>query len=146
METRWPGAWPPTSALAGDRPQRYVLRLVLVLCLSLALVACAQPRQGDGAKSPAPSPSPGTPIALSEQGQGGLGKVAFVRGGDIFALDFASGQERKLAEGKTPRWSPDGQWVYFSKGKEGWRARPDGSGLQPIGPIALFPPKGDRLA
>jgi len=104
--------------------------------------------------TPAASPSPGaTPVATATATpavtaratatpavtaaptatpSAGLGKLAFMRDGDIWVLDVGSGQERQLTSdggNKEPRWSRDGRWLAFAKGEAGaiWVMREDGS-------------------
>lgn len=115
----------------------------MLLGAMLALAACIAGVHEKGAGS-FPSPERETSVTLKPEV--GLGKVAFVRAGEIYVQDLPSGLEVRVAEGKAPRWSPDGRWVYFSSGKEGWRVRPDGSDLQRIGALGLLSPRGDRLA
>lgn len=51
-----------------------------------------------------------------------------------------------MAEGRSPRWSPGGQWLYFLRDGKLLRARPDGTDLQRVGFPGLISPSGDRLA
>ena len=97
------------------------------------------------------TPTP-TPTAAPAAG---LGKLAFVREGDIWVLDVDSGQERQLttdAGAQAPRWSPDGQWVAFRKVQTGelWVVRADGSGATQVEESALgraaWAPNNNRLA
>jgi hypothetical protein len=69
--------------------------------------------------------------------------VTFVRGAgaarhDIWIAALAAGAKpRRLAPGRNPRFSPDGEWVAFSAPAQGtwrlWRMRPDGSARAAIG-------------
>jgi Tol biopolymer transport system component len=95
------------------------------------------------------------------------------QGGDLAYLDGsrlmlrkASGETRVVVSGGepvhvgfTPQWSPDGAWIYFSRGWQGnqltsWRVRPDGTGLQQVSPLEDWgmetmpspDPTGDRVA
>jgi Tol biopolymer transport system component len=76
--------------------------------------------------------TPAVTAAPTATPSAGLGKLAFVRDGDIWVLDVGSGQERQLTSdggNKEPRWSPDGRWLAFAKGEAGaiWVMREDGS-------------------
>jgi Tol biopolymer transport system component len=69
--------------------------------------------------------------------------VAFVRGGDggrmellVLGLD-SDGPPRRLAPGRHPAFSHDGEWIAFAAPYQRelrlWRMRPDGTGRAPIG-------------
>lgn len=98
------------------------------------------------------------------------GSIAFVRGGDVWAIDSDGGNERQLTSTpepeQAPAWSPDGSTIAFSRGllsprvvaddgfapADVWIARADGSGPRRITTGALpetepsFAPDGRRLA
>lgn len=61
-------------------------------------------------------PAEATATALVRTGP--TPKLAFIRGGDIWTLDLATRQERRLTSGGTyrqPRSSAAGRWVAFLK-------------------------------
>jgi hypothetical protein len=67
------------------------------------------------------------------------GQIAYVQNGNLWLLDLAGGSARQLTtngESGGPAWSPDGQWIVFSRRAVGpehlWRIRPDGSGLEQV--------------
>lgn len=90
--------------------------------------------------------------------------VAFINGNRLMLLK-ANGETREVVPGGepvhaefTPQWSPDGGWIYFSRGRDGhqrtfWRVHPDGTGAQQVSPaedwgIEVMPspdPTGDRV-
>ncbi len=60
-------------------------------------------------RSDVPSPT----VALAS-----LGKLAYVRDGDVWVVDLDSGHERRLTsegQNRRPRWSSDGQWLAVTK-------------------------------
>ena len=62
-------------------------------------------------------------IAVDVRPQGG-GQV------DVWILDQAQSTLARLttAGGRTPVWSPDGEWIYFERSQDIWRRRSDFSG------------------
>ncbi len=67
--------------------------------------------------TPTPSPAPSaTPVPR-------LGKIAFLRGGDVWSRNLDNGEQVRLTEGGNsarPRWSPSGEWLSFFRGNELW--------------------------
>src|SRR5437667_283985 len=64
-----------------------------------------------------------------------LGRIAFVRGDDIWVKELAGGEERRLTDDQrntAPRWSADGKWIAFQKrpdngfGLSGWVVSAEG--------------------
>ena len=122
-----------------------MLRLLAILGLALLglglLTGCAEEEEGATATTtptaavvttPAAIPSPGATPAATATPAAGLGKLAFVRDGDIWLLDVESGEERQFTSdggNAEPRWSPDGRWLAFVKAEAGaiWLMREDGS-------------------
>ncbi len=95
-----------------------------------------------------------TATAVS-QNQGLLGKLAFIRGGDVWVKELPDGTTRRLTTdgiNDWPRWSPDGQWLQFRKLRAAdWVMRADGSDARDVadGNNTLsveWSPKGDALA
>ena len=58
--------------------------------------------------------------------------------GALFVVDLPAGEPRKVAEIEdwrwqaTPAWSPDGQWLCFTNGKELRLVKTDGTGERPL--------------
>ena len=97
----------------------------------------------------APEPIP-TPTLVP-----GLGKLAYVQGGDIWVKTLPDGEPQRLTtDGLNcePRWSPSGQWLAFRKGEhQVWLMSADGNDAcslnedATVGPFA-WAPVSDRLA
>ncbi|HET9476409.1 MAG TPA: LuxR C-terminal-related transcriptional regulator [Dehalococcoidia bacterium] len=90
---------------------------VLVGLAVLAWGVAATSWSGEGGKGLPGSPTPGgaPPQTLP------LGRVAFVRDGDLRLLDLDSGEERELVTGvnaQRPKWSASGRWIAFEMGPE----------------------------
>lgn len=91
-----------------------------------------------------PSGSVEPPVAVQ-----GLGRVAFVREGDIWTKDLPDGEEMRLTDcgGRTsPKWSPSGEWLTFLKDEEAWIIRRSGGEARPGAARAVWSPVEDRLA
>ncbi|MGH2353063.1 MAG: TolB family protein [Chloroflexota bacterium] len=89
----------------------------------------------------------------------GLGRLAFVCGGDIWVKDLPDGEARRLTQdghNSRPRWSPSGDWLAFQKeaGRPGpqqvWVIRRSGEDGHPVETApaadAVWSPAADRLA
>jgi len=94
-------------------------------------------------------PTP-TPIAGAS-----LGKLAYIKGGDVWVKELPGGTPQRLTtdgRNREPRWSPLGQWLAFRKGDdELWVMRDDGRDAHPVekgAKITAFEwsPVEDRLA
>jgi len=105
--------------------------------------------------TPSPSPLPTeTPSPITTP-TANLGKLAYVKGGDIWVKTLPDGEPQRLttdARNSDPRWSPSGEWLAFRKGefKQVWVMRADGSDARslmavPDGAFAWAPGE-DRLA
>lgn len=78
------------------------------------LVRMGPPTAGQPA-TPATAGAATTTAATAEVD---LGKVAFVREGDIWVKDLPEGEERRLTSdgvNAEPKWSPSGEWLAFRK-------------------------------
>jgi Tol biopolymer transport system component len=125
----------------------------------------ATPSPGATAAATATATATATPAVAAtpaETSTAGLGKLAFIRDGDIWVMDVDSAQETQLTtDGQNwwPQWSADGEWIAFRKRvpqgesetlTEVWTMRPDGSGATLVGESAMFgpiwAPDDDRLA
>lgn len=94
----------------------------------------------------------------TEYATAGLGKVAFIRQGDLWVKSLPAGPERQLTKGgsaSSPRWSASGEWILYWKGPPadpgdiGVRViRADGSGNRWVGINvgAAWSPVTDLLA
>jgi len=66
---------------------------------------------------------------------GARGKVAFIRGGDLWTYDLERGEARRLTTtggAAMPRWSGSGSWLSFAREGQLWVVRADGAGLAPV--------------
>lgn len=104
--------------------------------VSLEADASATPGRGSGAVGQAAHPT---------------GRIAFVRGGDVYVIDAAAGVERRLTQdgaAAAPWWSVDGRQLFFEKDSGGqqhtWRWRPD-SGAAEV-PTGVWSPDGTKVA
>ena len=75
------------------------------------------------ANRPRPVPTDVGQTAAADQPSARLlpGRIAFIRDGDVYTLDLATGAERRLtADGVSaePRWSASGHWLAFFKGRD----------------------------
>jgi TolB protein len=85
-----------------------------------------------------PGPMDGDP-SCSSDGASVVYARSFARAdSEIWLHSFDSGQsERALAPGREPAFSPDGQWIAYSRSETApptlWRVRRDGSGRSRLG-------------
>jgi Tol biopolymer transport system component len=82
-----------------------------------------------------------------------LGKVVFLRGGDIWVSDLDTGRETRLTEGggnEYPRWSTSGQWVAFLQERTLWVVSAEGGFPLRVSDVAAenasWSPVADQLA
>lgn len=52
--------------------------------------------------------------------------------GKIKAYDFEQNQPRELGPGKSPTWSPDGEWIAYLDHDTYYAMRPDGKEKNPL--------------
>src|SRR3954471_3203536 len=77
------------------------------------------------------------PTLASATVSGENGRIAFVRGGDIWTVNRAGTKQVHVTNGSVfdtdPAWSPDGKWIAFTRyrahGTDIYRVRSDGSHL-----------------
>ncbi len=133
------------------------LRLSLWLIqIAVLLAACnPAPTAKDPAspiRAPATQPTRATPAPKLQ-----LGKLAFVKGGDVWVKDLPDGvavQLTKDGSAREPRWSASGQWISFSKdtaaGPEVWVVQGDGRNAHRLdGPSiskAVWSPTREEMA
>ncbi len=127
---------------------------LLSLLLTFLLAACGtfevnarlmRPAEVTATAQAALTPSP-TPAPR-------LGKIAFVRGGDLWVLDLDTGRERRLTQGiriKRPTWSPSGRRIAFFKDRQLWTVSVEEEAPRRISAVAVtqaaWSPVEDRLA
>ncbi len=97
--------------------------LWVLLALALLLGACGRVERADDlGTSPPPDNGrrDGAPPALVPDGvyPASLGRLAFVRDGDIWVQALPDGKPVRLTSdgrNRSPRWSPSGRWLAFEK-------------------------------
>ena len=130
---------------------------VVAMAMAALLGACGGEGEGATPAATGAATVAGTaaPAATPSPAPRGLGKLAFERDGDIWALDLDSGQEHQLTDdggSVRPSWSADGGWLLFYKKPTGapWVVRQDGSGAWVVDAeevqLATWSPGGHRLA
>ena len=117
-----------------NRTTRHRLRAAVIAVLTVLSLLGLQP-------APAGATTPG-----------GNGRIAFVRGGDVYTIRAdGSGLRRLTYSGggvSFPRWSPDGRKIAYTKAGFIWTMRADGSGKTKLfeGTRADWSPDGRRMA
>ncbi|MCL5265993.1 MAG: hypothetical protein M1343_12535 [Chloroflexi bacterium] len=116
---------------------RSVSAILLIGVMALLLSSClSQTHQ---------TKSPEAPVAQSP-----LGKLAFVKAGDIWVKELPDGEAKQLThDGRNsqPRWSPSGEWLAFRKETTSWLIRASGDDVHQIqGNFGSWSPVADRLA
>ena len=69
-----------------------------------------------------------------------LGKLAYVKGGDIWVKTLPDGKPQCLTDdgcNAAPRWSPCGVWLTFHKGDDLWIMRADGTDARQLPTTSL---------
>lgn len=157
---------------------RALIWLGSAIALVLALAGCKSqaaplPPSAGPPKAPTvlisvPTPAPNSPTATSQAPLRGiavtapspappksqLGKLAFVKNGDIWTENLPNGTATQLTrdgQDSEPSWSPSGEWLAFRKaGQQLWVIRSSGTDAHPVEMHALGPfawsPVADRLA
>lgn len=99
---------------------------------------------------PTPIVTPLGPLVVA-----GLGKLAYLQGGDIWVKNLPDGEPRRLTfdgRNREPRWSPSGEWLAFRKDDtQVWVIRADGNATRPLNEGAMvgyfaWAPQEDRIA
>jgi Tol biopolymer transport system component len=136
------------------RGEAKVNKVLLVALAGLSaglLAACGGGHAKIGAEEPAGTAGP---EATASPGLG-LGKLAYVQGGDIWVKALPDGEPLRLTtDGRSsePRWSPSGEWLALRKGDEqAWVMRADGGSAHRLDDAAYvtalaWAPTSDRLA
>jgi Tol biopolymer transport system component len=129
-----------------NRESKRFSRLVCsVVAPVIALLLCAN---GSSTAARLVSGAPSSPPAAA-------GRIAFIRDGDVWVHDLATGEESQLTgdgDDSGPRWSPDGnRLAYFRSGNKLWIVAVDGSSVNAVdslGTVAYFSwsPAMDTLA
>lgn len=77
---------------------------------------------------------------------GPLGKVAYIRDGDIWVKALPDGPDRRvLAAANSPDWSTSGEWMLVFADDQQQVLRADGSDLRTVGSGAVWAPDADVL-
>lgn len=120
--TRKSGDWPGHDAAGDDMtrrtPRRRTLRLAVITMLGLGLAG------------------PGLVGTAHAAYSGANGRIAFVRGGDIFTIQPNGTDLRRLTsngQSSHPRWSPSGNLIAFVRSGNLWLMNADGSHPDQIG-------------
>lgn len=77
-----------------------------------------------------PSELTATAVAQPNAVPAPLGRIAFIRGGDLWIKELPDGPEQRLTQdgrNDLPLWSPSGEWLAFRKDDQVWFVRSDGS-------------------
>jgi Tol biopolymer transport system component len=128
------------------------LFLVVIAGLSAGLLAaCGGGHAKIGGEEPTGTAGPQATVSPGV----GLGKLAYVQGGDIWVKALPDGEPLRLTSdgiNSQPRWFPSGQWLAFRKGDDQvWVMRADGTAARLLNegttPSAFaWAPARDRLA
>ncbi|MCL5265453.1 MAG: DPP IV N-terminal domain-containing protein, partial [Chloroflexi bacterium] len=136
----------------------------LFLVISLAATGCGPFHVEAGFKQPVEltATAEAKPARPSPTPKPQLGKLAFVKGGDIWAKDLPDGEAIRLTQdghNDTPTWSPSGEWLALRKGTAAagryqlWIVRASGTDARSIDIVRsgmsqqmAWSPVEDRLA
>jgi DNA-binding CsgD family transcriptional regulator/Tol biopolymer transport system component len=139
---RWWGAL--AAPFAGVRraaaPIAYALGAIVIVAAAagVALLLWGVTRDSAGGRG-----------GFRADGAGPLGKVAYVRDGDIWVKWLPDGPDRRILEGpaSTPRWSPSGDWILVASGDQDEQViRADGSDRNGVGAEPVWAPGADEIA
>lgn len=112
-------------------------RLALV---GLAIVVAAGLSSCGSGRTPTQTPSPVS----------ALGKVVYIFEGNVFTIDLPSGSPVQLTTDGTdasPKWSPSGQWIIFTRLHSNWVMRADGTDARALAEgYAAWAARDDRIA
>jgi len=124
-------------------PAAYVLSVTMMVLAAAGAAALLWGVARNG------SAGTGAPVVAA----GPLGKVAYIRDGDIWVKALPDGPDRPvIGQASAPRWSRSGEWmlVYAGGHSNGYDAldvfRADGTNHRSIGRNAIWSPVDDRLA
>ncbi|MGA2285369.1 MAG: hypothetical protein ABSG55_03765, partial [Dehalococcoidia bacterium] len=132
-----------------------VAKFVLTLPLLAVVSACG----GSGkAATPSPSPMSTTPPAATAAvsptqtpaSVSALGKVAYIFEGNVYTVDLPYGSPVQLTTDGTdasPKWSPSGKWIIFTRLHSNWVMRADGTDARALAEgYAAWAARDDRIA
>ncbi|TAK32809.1 MAG: hypothetical protein EPO21_14535 [Chloroflexota bacterium] len=110
----------PVSICPGkEAPMKLFSVLTLLLAALLTAAGCASFQLEAGFKTPAELTATAEAQVAGRNPKPQLGRLAFVRGGDIWVQDLPDGKAVRLTQdgrNDTPLWSPSGEWLAFRKG------------------------------
>ncbi|MGA2286685.1 MAG: hypothetical protein ABSG55_10505 [Dehalococcoidia bacterium] len=124
----------------------------------LPLLAVVSACGGSSKQNPTPSPSAAAPTSTAMAVQptatpssvSALGKVVYIFEGNVYTVDLPSGSPVQLTTDGTdasPKWSPSGQWIIFTRLHSNWVMRADGTDARVLAEgFAAWSPNEDQIA